>query len=127
MTMCKWKRIVVGFVAAFLLVTLQVGVADDAKNPPNWGQSKDVTFQALKKDFKTPNMIYAPFIFWFWDEPLAPAKMAEMSRVMSSARLQSRLRPRVAIPWSVRPDLPDEQWLGERWFEPFRAALQEAE
>ena len=81
--MCKWKRIAAGVAAAFLQAALPA-VGGDAKNPPNWGQIKEVEFKALKKDFKTPDMIYAPFIFWFWDEPLNPDKMAEMSRVMCS-------------------------------------------
>jgi len=25
----------------------------------------------------SPDMAYAPFVFWFWDEPLQPQKTAE--------------------------------------------------
>ena len=123
--MCKWKRIVAGFVAAFLLAVLPA-VGGDAKNPPNWGQIKEVEFKALKKDFKTPDMIYAPFIFWFWDEPLNPDKMAEMSRVMCSEGFNpGYAHARQSMVGT--PKLPDDQWLAEPWFKAFGGALGEAE
>ena len=67
-------------ISAFLLAQVHPAWAA----PGNWGERRPTTFPALQKDFKQPDMIYAPFIFWFWDEPLKPEKMAEMSRVMSS-------------------------------------------
>jgi hypothetical protein len=96
------------------------------KNPPNWGQRKSTSWSELKEDFKNPDMIYAPFIFWFWDEPLNTEKMAEMSRVMSSERFS----PGYAHARTSRegsPDLPDDEWLGDKWFDAFGAALKEAE
>ncbi|HBB90595.1 MAG TPA: hypothetical protein DC042_02470, partial [Bacteroidales bacterium] len=50
---------------------------DKAKNPPNFGQRQEIGFDSLKSRFGNPDMIYAPFVFWFWDEPLNPDKMAE--------------------------------------------------
>jgi len=124
--MKKRTGIIVGFVAAFFLATVSCGVAGETKNPPNWGQRKEVTFKALKKDFGNPDMIYAPFIFWFWDEPLNPAKMAEMSRVMCSQGYSPGYahgrNNMVGL-----PSLPGEEWLGEKWFSSFDAALKEAE
>ena len=71
-------------------------------------------------------MIYAPFIFWFWDEPLDPAKMAEMSRTMASQRFSpGYAHARKSMVGT--PDLPDAEWLGDRWFAAFGAALKEAE
>ena len=58
--------------------------ASGPMNPPNRGQRKGVEYGDLKTGFSSPDMIYAPFIFWFWDEPLNTEKMAEMARVMVS-------------------------------------------
>jgi len=114
-----------GFAVMFLLVASQADAAGDSKNPPNWGQRKEVTFKALKKGFNSPDMIYAPFIFWFWDEPLSPEKMGEMSRVMCSQRFS----PGYAHGRNNmvgQKSLPDDEWLGEKWFASFDAALTEA-
>jgi len=109
-------------VSAFLLAQVHPGWAA----PGNWGQRKPTTFQTLQKDFKQPDMIYAPFIFWFWDEPLNPEKMAEMSRVMSSQGFSpGYAHPRFSMVGT--PDLPDDEWLGEKWFSAFDAALKQAE
>jgi hypothetical protein len=94
--------------------------------PSNWGMKRAVPFETLRADFKNPDMIYAPFVFWFWDEPLDPAKMAEMSRVMVSQRFNpGYAHARKSMVGT--PDLPDADWLGDKWFEAFGAALKEAE
>jgi hypothetical protein len=92
----------------------------------NRGKRIAVPFKKLKADFRDPDMIYAPFIFWFWDEPLDAAKMAEMSRVMISQRFNpgyAHARKSMV----KTPDLPAAEWLGDKWFEAFRAALKGAE
>ena len=71
-------------------------------------------------------MIYAPFIFWFWDEPLSTEKMAEMSRVICS----QGFNPGYAHGRNNMvglESLPDDEWLGDKWFGSFDAALKEAE
>ena len=94
--------------------------------PSNWGMKGSVPFETLRADFKNPDMIYAPFIFWFWDEPLDTAKMAEMARVMISQRFNpGYAHARRSMVGT--PDLPDAEWLGDKWFEAFGAALSEAE
>jgi hypothetical protein len=71
-------------------------------------------------------MIYAPFIFWFWDEPLDPAKMAGMSRVLLSQRFNpGYAHARRSMVGT--PDLPDSEWLADPWFASFDGALREAE
>jgi hypothetical protein len=85
-----------------------------------------VPFEKLEAGFRDPDMIYAPFIFWFWDEPLDAAKMAEMSRAMISQGFDpgyAHARKSMV----KTPDLPAAEWLGDKWFEAFGAALQEAE
>jgi hypothetical protein len=63
--------------AAWMGWALAVAAAPCAANPPNWGERKAVTFAALQQGFTNPVRIYAPFMFWFWDEPLHPVKMAD--------------------------------------------------
>ncbi len=94
--------------------------------PPNQGRRISVLFDTLRAQFRDPDMIYAPFVFWFWDEPLDTAKMGEMARVM----VGQRFNPGYAHPRKSMvdtPSLPDEEWLGDKWFDAFGAALGEAE
>ena len=101
-------------------------MAAPVANPPNWGQRKDVPFPALQQGFAKPDMIYAPFIFWFWDEPLDPEKMAEMSRVMSGQGFNpGYAHARNSMVGT--PDLPDNEWLGDKWFDAYGAALKAAD
>ncbi|MBE3126572.1 MAG: hypothetical protein IMZ57_13085 [Acidobacteria bacterium] len=94
--------------------------------PPNQGRRISVSFDALRAQFRNPDMIYAPFVFWFWDEPLDPAKMGEMSRVMVGQRFNpGYAHARKSMVGT--PDLPDAEWLDDKWFEAFDAALGEAE
>jgi hypothetical protein len=95
-------------------------------SPSNAGLRKSVPFKSVVEQFKDPDMIYAPFIFWFWDEPLDPAKMAEMARVMMSQGFDpGYAHARKSMVGT--PDLPADDWLGDQWFEAFGAALSEAE
>ncbi|MEI7903207.1 MAG: hypothetical protein WCK89_23450, partial [bacterium] len=112
--------------AALAFAVTTAPAADPVKNPPNAGRRKAVTFETLQQDFKSPDMIYAPFVFWFWDEPLNTEKMAEMARVMSS----QGFNPGYAHGRSNMvglTSLPDDEWLGDPWFSAFGAALNEAE
>ena len=94
--------------------------------PLNQGRRISVPFDALRDRFRDPDMIYAPFVFWFWDEPLDPAKMGEMSRVMVGQRFNpGYAHARKSMVGT--PDLPDAEWLGDKWFDSFGAALKEAE
>ncbi len=93
--------------------------------PSNWGARKEVSYETLRKQFRNPDMIYAPFVFWFWDEPLDPAKMSEMARVMASQGFNpGYAHARRSMVGTS--DLPDAEWLGEKWFSSFGAALREA-
>jgi hypothetical protein len=108
------------------LILATVGASAAGKNPSNRAERRPVTFPVLKKEFSNPDMIYAPFMFWFWDEPLNVEKMAEMARVMRSQGFNpgyAHARQSIA----GTPSLPDEEWLGDKWFAAFKAALHEAE
>lgn len=97
-----------------------------AAKPANAGMRTAVPYATVRASFHDPDMIYAPFIFWFWDEPLDPAKMGEMARVMAGERFNpGYAHARHSMVGT--PDLPDAEWLGEAWFASFDAALKEAE
>ena len=112
--------------AAGFFVSCQSGKTPASALPASWGVRKAVPFEAIRASFANPDMIYAPFIFWFWDEPLDPAKMAEMSRFMAEEHFSpGYAHARKSMVGT--PDLPDAEWLGDRWFAAFDAALKEAE
>ncbi len=112
--------------AALSLSAAVATAAGPARNPPNAGQRKAVSFAALKQGFNDPDNIHAPSMFWFWDEPLDTAKMAEMARVMASQGFNpGYAHARNSMVGT--PDLPEAEWLGDKWFSAFEAALKEAE
>lgn len=120
------------FLVLFILATLPGGTgckpsgSGPSGRPVNRGERAPVSIEKLKSDFHDPDMIYAPFIFWFWDEPLDSVKMAGMSRVMSGAGFNpGYAHARKSMVGT--PDLPDSEWLHDAWFSSFRAALREAE
>ena len=102
------------------------GSAPAPPAPANRGVRTDVPFDTLRASFQDPDMIYAPFIFWFWDEPLDPARMADMARTMAGQRFSpGYAHARRSMVGTS--DLPDAEWLGDKWFASFDAALKEAE
>jgi hypothetical protein len=107
--------------------------------PQNYGQLQMATFGQLQVGFSQPDMIYAPFMFWFWDEPVNtdnyPAKPVNMVREMIKQGINpGYAHPRVSMAdyqaagtMVPSPSLPKEQWLSPAWFNAFDGALQEAE
>ncbi|MBI2300394.1 MAG: hypothetical protein HYU66_15865 [Armatimonadetes bacterium] len=92
-------------------------------------ERRPVALPELREHFAEPDMAYAPFVFWFWDEPLDPGKMTEMARTMAGQRLNpGYAHPRASGPGvSPAAPLPVEQWLSPLWFQAFSGALGEAE
>jgi hypothetical protein len=103
--------------------------AGDTTTPPDWSIRRPVTFEALRAGFQEPEMIYAPFAFWFWDEPLNAEKLAEMAQTMAGQRLNpGYVHPRTNAPGVARRNpLPPDQWLSPLWFDAFKSALGKAE
>ncbi|MEW6743928.1 MAG: glycosyl hydrolase [Planctomycetota bacterium] len=89
------------------------------EEPRTRAQRPAVTFDELKRGFADPDLIYAPFAFWFWDTGLDP----EHAAAMASEMARQRLNPGYA---HARNGLPREQWLSPLWFEAFGAAQGEA-
>ncbi|MBN1817677.1 MAG: hypothetical protein JW828_09965, partial [Sedimentisphaerales bacterium] len=113
-----------GFLSVILTILALFPLAQGA--PSNGGQRKSISFEQLEKQFAEPDMIYAPFTFWFWDEPIQPDKMEKMAETMT----RQRLNPGYAhgrMGMVGLPDLPREQWLGPLWMEAFDKALAKAE
>jgi len=73
-----FRRIVPPVVLALLFVNICRCAA---------AERKKVSFEKLQTDFADPEMIYAPFAFWFWDTPLDPALTAAMAKEMTRQRL----------------------------------------
>ena len=117
--------------AIFAITTLAcvattVAAPDHAGNPPNKGQRHAASFAEVQAGFADPDRIYAPFMFWFWDEPLDAGKMAEMAQVMASQGYNpGYAHGRNSMVGT--PDLPADEWIGDKWFDSFGAALHEAE
>jgi hypothetical protein len=109
-----------------LIAALFLSIATCAVARPKTLADRPVMdFTQAQQAFKSPRMAYAPFMFWFWDEPLDPAKMAEMSRVMLSQGFNpGYAHARHSMVGT--PDLPDDQWLTDPWFTAFDATLKEA-
>lgn len=122
----RWTAILLfmGWAAISLSSDTTTKAATD--NPSNMGRRRPVPFEELKKEFSNPGSVYAPFIFWFWDEPLDSAKMAEMSRIMSAQGFNPGYA-HARRSMVETPSLPDGEWLGDAWFTAFGAALKEAE
>lgn len=113
-------------VTAVMLVPLLAGLAPAA--PPNLGERKAVTFDELREGFREPSPVYAPFMFWFWDEPLDATKMGAMARKMAEQRMSpGYAHARTTAPGVVKQNpLPTEQFLSPTWFDAWNEALKAA-
>lgn len=106
---------------------------------PDYGQIQAAKFGDLLAGFSQPDMIYAPFAFWFWDEPLDAGKYPAKARDMARKMMEQGLNPGYAHPrrsgsdifgpgvMAPSPSLPKDQWLSKEWFDSFDAALRSAE
>ncbi len=105
-----------------------------AQFPSNHGTRKNISFDKLRKEFAEPDMLYAPFFFWFWDTKLNPEICAKMAEKM----LEQHCNPGYAhARWPMVPTssasveearkITEKQWLTETWFDAFSAALEVTE
>ncbi|MGI6272639.1 MAG: glycosyl hydrolase [Anaerohalosphaeraceae bacterium] len=115
--------------AACLLLAAAVcvsGVLAAGNEAAHWGERRGSSYEQLRAGFAGPDMIYAPFAFWFWDEPLQQGKAGRMAAKMMEQRLNPGY-PHGRMSQAGTPDLPIEQWLSEAWFDEFERALDAAE
>jgi len=129
-------------IAATLLSTLALLCAAahaDQKSLPKTGQLRTATFAELQEGFPEPDMLYAPFCFWFWDEPVDQEGYPEKAGAMAREMLDKGINPGYAHPrvsmadlvgpekMAPSPSLPKTQWLSPDWFAAFDLALGAAE
>lgn len=119
------QRKAVILTCALITCTL-IGPAGLAPAAATRGSRQPASFDELTAGFSRPDMVYAPFTFWFWDEPLQPDKMERMGRTM----LEQRLNPGYAharMNMVGLEDLPRRQWLSPVWMDAFNRVLTAAE
>ncbi len=75
-----------------LLSSLQAFAAQDAL-PKNWGSLSGDNFEITRSKFARPDKAYAPFTFWFWDEPITPDKYPAKPREMARKMLEKGIYP----------------------------------
>ena len=93
--------------------------------PFNHGMRLPADLDKLSQGFEDPSMIYAPFMFWFWDSPMDTDQVVEMAETMISQGINpGYVHPRRSM--NESPGLPPEQWLGPEWFEGFEAVTHSA-
>ena len=89
--------------------------------------SAAAAFQGLLSHFERPDLDFAPFFFWFWDQPLDETGMPGRIADTAESMLSQGFNPgyvHARMNMAGLPDLPLEQWLGEPWFDAFGAALE---
>ena len=116
---------------AFLLASVFVAFSPPSiglrQRPADPGRRPSTSYAELRRQFANPPMEYAPFAFWFWDAPVDARQAAAMAREMARQRLNpGYAHPRAAL-GRGGVSLPKEEWLSDRWFDAFGAALREAE
>lgn len=93
----------------------------------NLGKRQNIDISEMRSNFEDPEMVYGPFMFWFWDAPLMASSPAEMAEAM----LSQNINPGYAHARHTMVDEPsldpDEGWLSPEWFDAFDTALSTAE
>ncbi|MCX5768823.1 MAG: glycosyl hydrolase [Candidatus Hydrogenedentes bacterium] len=111
---------------SFLLVPIAIAVGATAA-PDNAGLRKQVTFDEIKANFAQPDMLYAPFMFWFWDAPIDKAQAVEVAQKLAAQRINpgyAHARHSIA---TGAPSLPVEDWLSPLWFDALSDVVNVAE
>jgi hypothetical protein len=114
------QRKTITLIIMWMFISVIAALSTEKSDPSHWGQRKTPSFNDLHQNFDQPDMIYAPFAFWFWDAPLDKFLIADMSREMCRQRMYPGY---VHARWGM----PREHWLSQFWFESFDSALKEAE
>ena len=115
----KSPRNITGLVLG-LIVVVQVHAQE---MPFNHGMRLPADYEKLSEGFSDPSMIYAPFMFWFWDSPMDTEQVKEMAEKMIGQGINAGyIHPRRSM--NESPGLPPEQWLGKEWFEGFEAVTR---
>lgn len=113
-----------------LQVILLLAVSLTAFSNEMPGARPPVSFAELKEHFAEPDMLYAPFVFWFWDRPLDNPDIKIFIENMARTMIQQGLNPgyvHARFNMVGEPDLPFDQWLSDDWFRAFERVLSAGE
>lgn len=102
----------------------------EAQSITKWGKLQSDKYESLKDNFDHPDMIYAPFLYWFWDEPLDREKIRTMTHeilkqgfnpgyIFAHTSMADLLAstPGLEKAMEPHPSLPDKEWLSPEWFD----------
>lgn len=112
----------------FLLLSQSCQQKQEKTRNTKWGDLQTDSYETVKQEFGNPDMIYAPYLFWFWDEPLNRNKVQTMAREMLNQRfnlgyihgrisMYELLKNTSGLEHAMSPSegLPDEEWMTEKW------------
>lgn len=112
----------------FLLLSQGCQQKQEKNRNTKWGDLQTDSYETVKQEFDNPDMIYAPYLFWFWDEPLNRNKVQTMAREMLNQRfnlgyihgrisMYELLKNTSGLEHAMSPSegLPDEEWMTEKW------------
>jgi len=127
------------WISALILICLFSSIlfTANAQSTTNWGKLQTDDYRSLQDNFGNPDMIYAPFLYWFWDEPLNREKIRKMTHEIlkqgfnpgyifahtSMADLLSST-PGLEDAMEPHPSLPDEEWLSQEWFDAVKDVVE---
>ena len=112
----------------FLLLIFLLPVSANATTHP--GSKPSAPSNQIRKHFNSPDMRYAPFMFWFWDAPLDSMTVRHRMENITHELLEQHLNPgyvHARMSMVGTPNLPLEQWLSPVWFKTFEQMLLKAE
>ncbi|HUW62600.1 MAG TPA: glycosyl hydrolase, partial [Candidatus Bathyarchaeia archaeon] len=111
---------------AFLLLPFALVVGATAA-PDHAGLRTPITFDELKASFAQPDMIYAPFMFWFWDAPIDKAQAVEIAQKLAAQRINPGYAHARHSITTGSPSLLVEDWLSPEWFDALSDVVNIAE
>lgn len=123
----KKQLILMACLSLFVLQGCQK-TQEEKKCGTTWGDLQTDTYEQVKQEFSNPDMIYAPYLFWFWDEPLNREKIQKMAGNMLEQRfnlgyihgrisMYELLKNTPGLEHAMTPNqgLPDDEWMTEKW------------
>lgn len=113
--------------------------ADKIINATKWGSLQNDPYEKVKENFANPDMIYAPFLFWFWDEPIDSIKINMMSDEILNQRfnpgyIHGRISmydllsqtPGLKDAMQPHPSLPGNEWMSQKWLDNVKKVAETA-
>ena len=115
-------------VTAIMLLATGCGTKNETQQNTKWGDLQDDSYAKLQQQFENPDMIYAPYLFWFWDEPLNREKIVSMADEILEQRFNlGYIHGRISMyellhntlglgdAMEPHPSLPGDEWMSDEW------------